>query len=165
MQYFYLVREHNEPNDKEHIIIRDEGFSCFNERKYSSSSERYETEQLLREKCGVQDFPCCKCGGLISTRYDKRTKAKMIESEMCFYCYFWESLKHDSHRPIIVDGTHYQDGGKKSGPAVWKGHAGCKFTIQFLETGEILETDNLWCQGTIPTRFRKEMPNNAIFIG
>jgi hypothetical protein len=74
---------------------------------------------------------------------------------------FWEmhyALYDDSS--VIVNGNHYRIGKSTS----FKGYGGHKFTIKFFD-GRVVETNNLWSQGTIDSEWRDRLPDNAEFVG
>ncbi len=84
-------------------------------------------------------------------------------SELCNNCYFWiqKSRRNDPNtvvclnhrRELMVDYI-----GPKN--AHDKGCCGRKFEITFTD-GRIVETDNLWCNGTPPQALLHLFPVNA----
>lgn len=46
----------------------------------------------------------------------------------------------------------------------YRGCGGQRFKIKFIETGEIVETNDLRCNGEVPEEFRDQLPDNAEFI-
>lgn len=85
---------------------------------------------------------------------------KVLCSEKCFKENFWSDALDDD--AIIINGTCYHDGGKF--PKDYKGflgYGGRKFSIQ-MNDGTIIETNNLWCSGTVPTE--RNVKDNAKFI-
>ncbi len=85
--------------------------------------------------------------------------------ENCFDCSFW--LKkiaisaEDEARRVIVGGEHFMIRLEETGP--FKGFGGRQFAVLFLD-GRIVETSNLWHQGTVSEQFREMLPDNAVFI-
>ena len=83
-------------------------------------------------------------------------------SQECHHIDFWNRTLDNT--AIIIDGECYHDGGNK--PNEKRGYllgcAGRKFIIKFKDTGEIIETNNLWCNGTVPKE--RNIPDNAVFI-
>ena len=81
-------------------------------------------------------------------------------SEECFSVKFWnECLDEEA---IIINGKCYHDGGKK--PKNYQGFLGfdgSTFQIK-KKSGEIITTNNLWCEGTIPPD--RLVPDNAEFL-
>lgn len=76
---------------------------------------------------------------------------------------FYEFLleKHKiSDNWAVIDGVHYTIGDGKSFP---KGFSGQHFTIEYFD-GRIVETDDLWLNGTIDPEWKDQFPNNAKFL-
>lgn len=63
---------------------------------------------------------------------------------------------------IRIEGKHYRAGKQTNAPSYCKGFGGSKFVIEFFD-GRVIETDNLWHQGTIPPVWRAKLPDNARF--
>lgn len=83
-------------------------------------------------------------------------------SSECFAKKFWNNIVAEKDKHIIVDGTCYA-----IAPAPingFYGFGGRKFKIKMFGTGEVIETNNLWCQGEIPEEYRHLLPNTAQFI-
>lgn len=79
--------------------------------------------------------------------------------------FFWLEIIQEKDEHIIIDGVcYYLDRNDLWGRPGWQGFAGRRFRIRFLETGEIIETTNLWHNGTIPDEFRDLLPDNAEFV-
>lgn len=73
---------------------------------------------------------------------------------LCFECdHFCELLaRHDG---LIVERVHYVIGPEpKPGQMFGLGHAGTLFKFRSLSDGSIVESRNVWCQGTFPTHFK-----------
>lgn len=105
---------------------------------------------------------CKLCGKLEHAGYIKDTKERLIANAVCFDCDFWDSKLKLLNDPKVVriKGFHYS-----IGPATgcsMLGFGGRLFRIKFFD-GRIVETNNLWCQGEIPERFREALPDNARF--
>ena len=65
---------------------------------------------------------------------------------------------------LVINGVHYTHGGMKVGVRKdWRGSNGRHYKIKMLD-GTIVETNDLWHQGTIPEEFREYLPDNAEFI-
>lgn len=68
---------------------------------------------------------------------------------------------------IIIDGNIYHDGGYKIQEDTefpfksFLGFAGKKFSIK-MNTGEVLQTNNLFCNGSLPEG--SKVKDNAVFI-
>lgn len=70
-------------------------------------------------------------------------------------------------RVVRAHGHHYLanpkvDRSRNSGSML--GFGGRDWTIRFID-GEVIETNDLWHQGEIPLALRRELPDNAEFIG
>jgi hypothetical protein len=96
--------------------------------------------------------------------YIEECRAELLRTRLCFSCHFWRRHIEDPgeapHR-VVVDGHHYIIG--EEGPAVFKGFGGAKWRIRFADGRETC-TSNLWHQGEIPTHFRGDLPDNAVFV-
>jgi hypothetical protein len=70
-------------------------------------------------------------------------------------------------RPVVrADGVHFVispdlSQGVSRGNA---GYGGAKFVFRMLETGNVITSRNVWCQGRIPTDYRDRLPDNAELI-
>lgn len=113
------------------------------------------------KSCGVEGY---------STNYvESDIKVMMTEMNFCFTCAFWEIYarafeNNNSKNAIIVNGDHYIDGCMVAkGTRGFVGHGGHLFKIEMID-GSIIETNNLWNQGIIPTHFRSRITDNAKFI-
>ncbi|MBU1387812.1 MAG: hypothetical protein KKE62_06345 [Proteobacteria bacterium] len=97
--------------------------------------------------------------------YSKTCSDEAYIENNCFDCSFWmekiEMSAEDENRRVIVNGQHYRIGNDDAG--IYRGFGGRKFNILFHD-GRVIETNNLWHQGTIPNRFREMLPDNAIFL-
>lgn len=107
--------------------------------------------------CGKTDDPESYMKGNI--------RSIMEAKEVCFNCGFWEEkiAIHDD-RTFIIKGERYHAQPDTSDIYKFKGFGGRKFKIRRIDTGEIIETQNLWYQGVIPPYFRDRMPDNAEFV-
>lgn len=76
-------------------------------------------------------------------------------------------IKDGSEHVVIKGECYYFD---KSEPIVdvnkkaFVGFSGRRFKIKMLDTGEIIETNNLWNNGTVAEKFREQLPDNAEFV-
>ena len=107
---------------------------------------------------------CRECGAEENRQFAQLTMNRMIEKQLCFTCDHWTKLLAHKDESIRLDnGFHYIDGGKSNGPSHAKGHGGHRWLIEFFD-GRVIDTDNLWCQGTIPEHFKSRLPVNAKVI-
>lgn len=105
-----------------------------------------------KEKYGT----CHECGDVIDQPYREN-------GIRCFHCGFWMVYEEsqDNPRHAIIDGMHYMVGAEEASRD-FRGFAGRKFIVNFFD-GRVVETTNLWHQGTILPWFRDRMPDNAEF--
>lgn len=117
---------------------------------------------------GAYHYFCVECGVIeFSTYFNNET---MIENQLCFSCNHWKE-KSDNYlnnpgNTLIIKGALYSDGGNKKNPSntSFLGHAGREFTIQ-RKDGELWKTNNLWCGGDIPLKYRSTtMQDNAVML-
>lgn len=108
---------------------------------------------------------CVDCGKIEFAKYYEPVKSKL-----CFTCNFWKEREQEYLNCIndilIIDGVWYSDGGNKpnSNPS-YLGHAGREFTIKMLHSDIKWNTNNLWCGGDIPKKYRETtLKDNAEFI-
>lgn len=88
-------------------------------------------------------------------------------SKECYSTVYWVDLieNYDNTRHFIINGSVYELGDGKG----WdKGFGGRKFIIrpnQFNgdKSKDIVTTD-LWLRGEVPNRFKKQLPDNAVFV-
>ena len=80
----------------------------------------------------------------------------------CFTKKFWNNIITEKDEHIVIDGSCYAiapdpiDG--------FYGFGGRRFKIKMFDTGEVIETNNLWYQGKIPEEYRHLLPNTAQFV-
>lgn len=111
----------------------------------------------------IDPRPCCECGGKIALTFYDDVKRLLIEHCMCFSCNFWRKYmeRKDDGKCIRADGKHYIAGNQteRTEPK-YRGFGGDRWRISFFD-GRVVETVDLWHQGTIPDHFRERMPDNA----
>jgi hypothetical protein len=107
----------------------------------------------------MEELKCNECGTVgYSTGYmDGSTKRTMDEQGVCFNCAFWINQSNRKDQ-VVIDGLMYWIGKGGGG-----GMAGRSFDIQ-MDDGRLIETNDLWHQGTIPYHFKERMPDNATFM-
>jgi hypothetical protein len=70
----------------------------------------------------------------------------------------------DPQKRVVVDGKHYHIGEPGlDGAQSFKGFSGRIWEIEFFD-GRTARTDNLWCQGVVPPKWRERFPDNARFV-
>ena len=83
----------------------------------------------------------------------------------CYKCFtkkFWNNIIAEKDEHIVVDGTCYAIASSPING--FRGFGGRGFRIKMLDTGKVVTTNNLWCQGKIPEEYRHLLPNTAQFI-
>lgn len=110
---------------------------------------------------------CEICGKEFDVPYYSN-KYKNICSSKCFEDKFWQDIIKEKDEHVVIKGEcYYFD---KSEPIVdvnkkaFVGFSGRRFKIKMLDTGEIIETNNLWNNGTVAEKFREQLPDNAEFV-
>lgn len=100
---------------------------------------------------------CIICGKEIEK--SEYMNAVLCSSE-CFHINFWNECLDDT--AIIIDGECYHDGGKK--PKEYRGFLGFGGDIFKIKknSGEVIETNNLWYNGVVPKD--RKIKDNAVFI-
>ena len=83
-------------------------------------------------------------------------------SGRCFTRKFWNNIMEEKDEHVIVDGTCYAIANTPTNG--FCGFGGCRFKIKMFGTGEVIETNNLWCQGKIPEEYRDQFPDPAQFF-
>ena len=77
-----------------------------------------------------------------------------------------EYLSGNKDNVIIVNGKLYTDAGNTSGRSTqFNGFGGSKFNIRILDGNKEWSTNNLWCGGTIPKKYKTTtMRDTAEFV-
>lgn len=76
---------------------------------------------------------------------------------------FWNGQLADRRNACVIDGQHYRLGsGPKGGK--FNGMGGQHTRVKIWSTGEVVETYDLWHQGTVPADYADVLPNDASFI-
>ena len=83
-----------------------------------------------------------------------------ICSSECYRINFWKEIEAEKDDHLFIKGESYSIGPENS---MFKGFGGQHFKIR-LNTGETIETSNLWHQGVIPDEFKESLKDNAEFI-
>ena len=114
------------------------------------------------------DIDCVECGAPIWLHFLSTCEDRL----MCFNCNHWAGLIRGGNNIVCqrddIDGKrhHYQCTPAKPGESRghrWNGFGGERFVIEFLD-GRIIETVNLWHQGTVPERFYDRLQVNAKLV-
>lgn len=125
--------------------------NCLNRERYENGEESF----FLCKICGEADSPKLWAGDGV------------LGYGLCFSCSFWtrhiNAYRHG--RKLSIGGNLFAVGAEERGfHNDFRGYGGRFFTIKMLNTGKEFITSNLWHNGEIPERFRKSLPDNAIFI-
>lgn len=80
----------------------------------------------------------------------------------CFTKKFWNNIIAEKDKHIVVGGTCYAVATAPTNG--FYGFDGRGFRIKMLDTGEVITTNNLWCQGEVPKEYRHLLPNTAQFV-
>lgn len=125
---------------------------------------------ILEDENGnvIHEPAACKYCGKI---FDRSLHYGGVEDGSCSTCQFWRDRIAadrgvDKDRFVVVNGRHYTIGDEPTPTqkriGVGLGFGGSEFRILFND-GRRVTTHNLWHQGTIPERWRSELPDNAVF--
>jgi len=109
---------------------------------------------------------CRECGAPELAHYVNREQ--LLDRQLCFTCSLWTDRFHDfgDSQAFVGDDWRYQTIatiGVGGGVQAMKGYGGRVWTIQFLLTGAIIKTDNLWDGGVVPEWFRDRLPQTAVY--
>lgn len=109
---------------------------------------------------GDRGIVYCTCGGSLGSIED----AMLIPGvNPALNDDFWNSQLEDRSNAAVINGQHYRLGTAPKG-GKHNGMGGQHTRIKLWSTGEILETYDLWHQGTIPAAYAEVLPNNASFV-
>nr|DAH57145.1 MAG TPA: hypothetical protein [Caudoviricetes sp.] len=117
---------------------------------------------------GTPHFFCKECGRIEFATYSPDVKKRLEDNQHCYHCDFWVQREKEylSKGFLIVNGCVYSDAGNTKGKnTAYNGFAGSVFKIRMLDRSKEWETNNLWCGGDIPKKYRMTtMKDNAEFI-
>lgn len=110
----------------------------------------------------------CSCCGNVQELSDFDMKfpipQKMKAEQLCFSCAFWkDKIEHPPEHRQIINGVHYTVHPWSEVRLGFMGHSGSVFYIRETN-GSIHKSNNVWCQGDIPGRFKKDLQDTAAFI-
>lgn len=108
---------------------------------------------------------CSVCGKDETLHWNLKINEECTKHVMCFICNFWrDHYEKNFDRSLRINGSHYIDCGSVANPNQFGvGHGGHKFKIKKFN-GTVVETNNLWHQGTIPPEWKDKLPDNAEFV-
>lgn len=89
----------------------------------------------------------------------------MREQHVCFSCAFWlDKIQNPPADREIIKGHHYTIHPTAKRPDnILRGFNGKEFFIRRFD-GTLIKSNNVWHQGEIPERFRKDLLDTATFI-
>ena len=161
MKYFYVAYH---DKNKHGEIIKSNDYPDMRKLGLSSCSSAYDSEEELIKREGLRtDIRCKMCGDWIKTNYRNYNEYKDLN--ICFSCNHWNEIYKTQNHPnrFIINGTSYWMQSKEKVKG-FCGFDGRLFKIQRLNSKEIIETRNLWCQGDIPKIWLDLIKDNAKFI-
>ena len=112
---------------------------------------------------------CVECGKSDKANFREPTRSEMIEGQLCFNCLFWARLvreRESCNQETMVTEDYSHRIAKPSKPATYTGflgHGGARVRVLF-DDGRVIDTNDLWYQGVVPSHFRDRLPPNAQVI-
>jgi len=102
---------------------------------------------------------CKECGKSHTLNWNGAKNKQLFDNKLCSDCFFWVTkINWDPQNVVRVNHEHFHI--SDPDPGFFGGHGGRAFRIYFND-GRIVESRNLWSQGTIPERFWDRLPDNA----
>lgn len=123
----------------------------------------------LAELTAILQTPLCReCGdhvGLLRKWWGTALGARLEAAQRCFTCDYWTILCERYEGigdAIISNGYHLTDAGNRENVKnkASLGFGGAEMTFR-MHSGRVVKSNNIWCQGKIPLRFRPRLPDNA----
>lgn len=110
----------------------------------------------------------CKCCGEKYEADEYNPKSHIVKlmkkKGLCFQCAFWtQHIENPLPNREIINGVHYVFKPYQSSRSVFQGSGGHVFYIMHPDNS-VLMSNNVWCQGDVPKRFRKQLPDTARII-
>lgn len=84
-----------------------------------------------------------------------------VEDFQGFTDTFWNDQLSDRKDAVVINGSQYRSGVEY--PRKGHGMDGRHFKIIRLDTGEVIDTNDLWHQGTVPKEYKGILQDNAKF--
>ena len=115
-------------------------------------------------------YRCKECGKRCERdhmNYMDECLNSLYENRLCFHCDFWyeklEWKENNDPNQVIVDGVHNYAYDMTEDRGQFLGYGGSVFHIRWFD-GREKKSNNMWCQGSIPDRFKDRLPDNAEFV-
>lgn len=164
---YYIVGKPNEP--EEIIESVDSPKMRHYGGLYGKCSSGFETKEVLMDHNKVAIYRCKECEGVVSLSYGPcREKELMEEHRVCFHCAFWlnviPSYKRNKRRVVINGNSYYVEPYAERATYKFLGHGGRFCKIKRFDSDEVMTTNNLWHQGSVPQHFRDRLKDNAEFL-
>ena len=84
-------------------------------------------------------------------------------SQKCFVDHYWKEIIKEKDKYIIIDGTCYMLGESLSTHNTdIAGFGGRTFYIRYFD-GRVIQTNNLWLNGTVPNKYKNILKDEAEF--
>lgn len=115
---------------------------------------------------GAASAPCKICEASdFHGNYASDIGERMKRDGICFTCAFWE-MRAEAGCPTVIDNCVYSPGNNtnENSRADFRGCAGRRFDIEYLDDGQKITTFDLWVGGVVPERWRERIPNTAKFL-
>ena len=108
---------------------------------------------------------CMICGKEVKHNYYSKSSEfyGLCGDAECFSKRFWQLTLDD--KAIIIKGVCYHIGKEPKDliNTYGLGYDGMKFRIKMLDTGKVITTHNLRCNGDVPKEYA--VKDNAVFLG
>lgn len=144
-EYFKIIDEINEQYNKQNLDVED---ICY-------------LSDNINKDCNIARV-CSVCHKLMTGEYIEGSGNTYYCSAECFHIDFWNEIVTQKDKHIFIEGKSYLIGDEND-ISSFRGCDGRHFRIR-LNTGKIIDTTNLWCQGAIPEKFRDILKDNAKFL-
>jgi hypothetical protein len=114
----------------------------------------------------MDSITCKECGKEQNLVYSIEINSELVNREECHSCNHFLSIlrKRDQSDCFRINGIHYMAiAEQKQTTKAYRGFGGRLFKIIPLDGRPAFISDNVWCQGEIPSHLRDRMPDNATF--
>lgn len=112
----------------------------------------------------VKSITCVECGKRDRLNYIEFHRWELYMTRLCSDCFFWIGKVSMADWALTVRVNHEHYTVHKHDPsALFQGYGGRPFRVYFNH-GLVIESRNVWSQGTIPERFWDRLPDNARLV-